>query len=640
MRSAVRALLVGGACAITPSLAAGQWSLNLDPVSGELGGSFDGSWMDVRRPELLQAQRFQEWLQLMVKGSLRDPRVLAFQLSARPLLSQGRFLPRIDTGGDGGLGRGMTGTARLMIFGGAPISGRASFGSSYDVRQRRFGGVVEQASRDWSFVVTDKNPLLPMEVSYGRRARRASSASRPVRIPLNTNEATSTLRLKSENRKTRLVLERLSYRQMTGDVRYVRRLGELNHDFKWGSGSRLLSRLRLVDRSVSREFRRWSWRESAHLRQTPTVSTDLAAMVYRQSTQSGSANQFETRGDVSWLVNGMTLGLEARFRSGNSGSVRHKMIAITPSAAFSYSLPLGAALQASFALGYERHAQGSDGATFSDILQEEHTVGPDRAFQLVRPFADPASLVITSRDDGSFFDEGLDYEVIVNGPFVTVLMLPSGRIEEDTDVLVDYRYDVAPEVSANAMTVTYDLTLSVASLRLYHRRHLQHEFDEVPTEVLSVLRNQDQIVAGVIWSRPIWRVTFTTQAETRINRTSQFDFRSSVLRGTLATQILPRVLVSSSASAHRLGGGTAPYTNFQIQQRLDWRVSARTRLRVNLSRWTWSDTKHDERFLGIGASIERNTPRRRITVAYDRFLWSDGIDRRENRLTIQASQRF
>lgn len=637
-----RGVFLGVLCAtMGTSPAAAQWAPQLEGADIEVGAFYDGSWLDIQRPQLITARTLQWWLRLTTVGSVRDPRLFAFQVVARPYLLRGEYLPAVDGSEGNGNGSGLSGALRVQLFRSSQVSGEVLAQQSRDLRRTRFGGQVDQRFSTWAVRFLDRNPLLPMEVSYERRRRDSRWTSGVAASRLDTDDRTGTLRLQSSNSRTRLLLERLDYRLEPGGVDYVRSLGTLDHRLSWGHESQLRTLVRYTSRARSREFQRLQWRESVHLQHADFISSDYDVGLVRQTSDAADLRQTDLRGTVTYQPStSLTLSFDGLLQAWSAGIVERKFVRLGPRLGFSADLPKGATLSVRTDGYYQQHAQGSDGETFADVVQERHVVSDDSRFTLTEPFVDPLSVTLTGEEGGTLYEVGFDYRLVESDPFLIVEVLPGSRIQIAEVVLADYRYQVAPRVSARAMEYSYDVVLRLGALRLYHRRRARHDLDEIPLDVLPVLRDYDQRATGLSIEIPIRRAAVSLHAERREDQSEQFNSRFETLRASLTVPLFADLIAGGSGQVFRLSGGPVPYRTVEGESFLEWRPYAGLRIRNYVSYWTWEDNTRSERFLGGGALLEWSNRRRTVILQYDHLDWAEGLDRREDRVSIRVSYEF
>jgi len=612
--------------------------VTLRPMTGETGVDFDGAWIEFPATPSTNRRTLQEWIQVNLRGSVVDPRLVDFNFGLRPLRSQtgwGGF-PASPAGGVDGL----DGNASVRLLAGAPVSLTLAGSRATTTNRGRFGSRTEEVRSGWESRLRFENPYMPGEIRYVDRSR--DLTWRPdANQSFREDDRVRTLEFTARSSKTSTLLERLSFDDRIGLRDFIRYRAIVDHHVRWGKGSRVASSFRWVRRTGFTAYDSRSWVQRIHLQHTRRVSSDWEYHLFSQGTSAdftrGGDGQIASR---VVLAPGLEAGLEGygqwtRFRVGRQSYYR-----VRPRVNLAAGLPLGVELRARGAVGYEWHEQEPTAAGFATVVGERHVLGTSRRFQLDQAFADAASVNVSSADGTQFFQDLFDYRLVETGPFVEIIALPGGRLAAGDTVLVDYRYRIVPGAAANSWVSDYGIEARAGGLRLYAQRSVQDATRDLEAGLLPTLRNYDDVTTGASLGLPTGAGTLDLQVEHRRRRADTFDFRNTNFRGGFSFPLGPglRARVGGGASLRR--GGAAPFDLVEGESSLDWGVSRTLRLRSSFAVWRWTEDGRKERFVGGGLGGDWLAGLLRLQVRYDRLAWRDGFDRSENRLVVRAVRTF
>lgn len=635
-------------------------ALRLRSISGELAGSFDGSWVNSAFFDPRSISLWQEWLELRVDGSLIHPRVASFRVVARPLLAQGTYLPRVDSLSTSGGGNALTGDARLELFRASLISGLVEARRSHDFRRTGFGGVLVQGVEQWGVELRDNDPRMPARISYAsRNEQRDQTTGVPARQVFR-DEWTRTFSYLAQSSKTRLFLERRDFRRGTelahrggitpggdpsrDDFRFVQLQGQATHELRWGKGSRLLSRLQYMDRTHDLEFSSLSWSEAANLRQTRRVTSNISGTWARQSSPTSSG--YSATGSYQLVFQASPtkrLELVADARETSSGEVSRRSSGIGPRVRAQIALPAGARLGANLHGSYRWNDQRTGKGLYAQSVQEPHRPGAAGLFTLDNPFADPASVVITSQSGDELYEEGLDYRVVLNGPFVEIHVLPGGRIGGDDVLLVDYRYEVVPRTSGRGMILGYDLSLAIGPLVLEARRNRQRdlgELAELPPGTARFLGDEDRSDLRATLNQSVGRFVATVSVQEGRYSSQVLESHMRSAEGRLSAVVASSITLTSSASYQRLTSTEAEYRTRKAEESVRWQLNPLVRLTGSASYWEWDVNDRGERRMAWGGILDVGRRLRTLRLRYDYGNWRREIGFSEHRVSVALRQRF
>lgn len=660
-RGAVAGLVLAAMAVGTVSVVAQEpAAFRLTSISGQLAGSFDGSWVNAPLFDPRSVTRWQEWLELRIGGSVIHPRVASFQVTARPLLAQGRYLPQIDSFSSSASGNGLTGDARLELFRGSTLSGLVAGRKTHGFQRSGFGGVQRYGVEQWEVEFRDNDRRMPARVSYVSRDEQRDLNTGITARRVFREEATRTFTYLAQSSKTRLFFEQKDFRRGTDFLRpgalgsegsanreelhFLQRQGQATHQLRWGRGSNLFSQLRYIDRTRALEFSSLTWSEGATLRQSRKITSQISGTWTRQSSPGGRGSATGGRYRLVYqATRSIRLEMDGETRTTRSGDASRTSSGVGPRARALVPLPAGARLNAFGHASYRWNSQKADGALFAEAVQESHRADAAGVFQLDNPFADPTSIVVSSASGDDLYEEGLDFRVVLNGPFVEIHVLPGSRIEGDQEVVVDYRYEVVPAVSGRGLQLGYDISLSMGPLVLSARRNKQEDLGavaELPPGTVHFLGDEDRSVLTASVSQSLGRLLATISVSDARYSARTFESRSRSAQGRLSVVLFRSVTLTSSATRQQVTSTASDFRTERAEQSLRWQLHPSIRVTGLASYWRAVQGDRDESRLAAGGAIDVGRRRRTLTLRYDYGSWRTAIRQNEHRLSLGLSQKF
>ncbi len=607
-------------------------------AGGEIGVGYDGIWSDLSIAPGSGRQHFEEWVQLDLSGAVSNPRLLGFDLGVRPIRAQTNWTgePPSPNGGRSALNV----YGRLSLLAGAPVSLFLGGRLWRDDHTDRLSFETQERVAEFEGRLSFRNPYLPATLDYEDRARDVTWRPNPLQST-SRDETIRTLRLTARNSKTNVTVEQLWYDDRVGQRDFNTFRTYLAHRLRWGKGSNLSSAFRYRNQSGTTPNELISWSQVARLQQSWTVWSDYSYSIFSQQSLGSETRGVTGQLIASWrALTELTLSVEGYgyYRSFNVG--RSTYYRAQPQASFRTRLPLEATLLGQVAVGYEWHDQepGDDG--FGAVVDESHVIDPSGRFSLTERFVDLTSVVVTSADETIVFDPDFDYLLLEEDPFVNLVVLPGGRLQAGDTVLVDYRFQLMPAGSANAILGRYELEIRRGGLRLFHRRSIQDEVDGVGPSTLPLLRNIDDIATGIGFSGRVLRGSFSGLAQHRRRRGDTFDFTNYSLSARLRYALVTNLHASGGAGVSLRRGGRSELDILQGEGSLDWTPNRSLLLRGELAFWTLSDGGRDEAFLGGGINAEWRFGLFTLSARYDRLNWQNAFERGEDRLLARIVRRF
>ena len=417
--------------------------------------------------------------------------------------------------------------------------------------------------------------------------------------PIAWSNATRTFRVSAQNTKTNAKIERVSFDDRLGEGDFGVWNAALTHNLRWGRGSRLRSAIDRTDRSGANPYLRETWSEQLHL-QHDIGASDVSLQRHRSETASGVSRSrtlgysYSTR-----LQRWLTVGARASGRSARANGNSETVYAAGPNVGLNLRLPADLRMTATGAFGYETRNRERSGDPFVDVINERHAVDETRSFLLDQTDIDPTSVIARSADETIVFLEDIDYRLVELDRLLEVIVIPGGRIDVGTVVLVSYRFDPVAFASGDVITGRYDFSLSRGSFTLRHSRSMR-DSDNGEGDVLLGLGTFDEIqtsLSGTVGT-PLgrWELDFRRNSRS----SSAFDFTSHELRTTLAVPTGRGLQWSIGASGRKTRDDDQRLTSRSAHTTVSWKLARPARLRGRIQAWdlTISDQTVDRSFSG------------------------------------------
>ncbi len=633
-----RALLIAVSLLPVARMGWSQSIVSFRPPSGQIGLDFDGSWVDYTLLPQANRQAVREWLYVVLAGEIRDPRFVNFRVGLRPTLMQANYAQLTGNVDGGSEQLGVDGAVNMLPRLPVSLSGRGV--RWVGTTRGNFGTENRLAMTELGGRLTFRNPYLPAELDYSRRSRDESWIP-GTGLEIERRETIRTLRFTAQNSKLNAMFERLEFDDLIADRDFVTYRGSFAHVYRWGKRSSLASQFRYLDRAGFAAYEQVSWTEQAHLQHTWTVASDYRFGLFSRGSPGNVTSGRFGRAALSWRalerlnVSAEGYGESSRFPFGNRSLYR-----ASPRVAYAISLPLGGRLSAGGSLGYEWRRQDPTDDAWAQAVSEPHVVDVSGSFLLDNPFADPASVVVTSADATVVFLDGLDYQQVEAGSLIEILVLPSGRIQVGDTLLVNYRYRIVPLARTDGVVADYSVSLRVAWVTVFHRRALRDSPDgEGPTLTLV---NFDDMTTGFRLGRTAGPGFFELQGEHRRLHTDAFTINRYSVRGAVRIALRPNLRTAVGASAMVSRGGAAKTELRSLNSSVDWTPTRTLQLHASVTAWRWDedDGQRQERLLGGSLGADWRVGRLMTQLRYDRGRRQNGLDYTEDRLTFRAVRAF
>jgi hypothetical protein len=623
-------------CLGVPAEVVGQ-SVDVARPEATVGTDFDGTWIQLDNP--FSRSRMREWVQLGLGGSLFDPRYFTFQLEVRPHVGQGWATP--NPGGGTLDENGVTGGVELNLFPGFGITGSLSASRIDQYQPNAFGGFMQVNTWTRKAVFFDRNPLLPLTISHEARKEDHVFTTGPELRQLGVERDIQRTRVQAHNWKTRLLINRINVDGVAGrqPERWDQRQALFSNKQQWGKGSSVLNQVEWNQRLHDREFERRRISNFTRLQQAGALATELEGELVTESGPDWTAAQRVGRARVIHdPSDALRVSLEWSGRSQDFDQFHRFESKLLPNVSFSRPFSSWITLSGNVLGSYSWNSQSSDFATFAFVTQERHVLGPNGSLRLMHPFVDVESIVLENADDGTRYERDFDYRVVEDGPFTSIVALPGSRLQDAVNLVVDYRHQVAPEVSTRAMTLRAALSLQVGAVRLFYRRNIRDDLDDLGTIAFPTIEDLDQEQAGVQVNRSLAQFDLSLMAAVEKDRSTSFRLSRRIMTVSEAAAFSRTVGQTTRGSYVKSEGGVLPYRTLEIQESLNWKPSPRVRLEAFGSYFLWEDPQRNDRFFGAGLLLTVEFANTTGRLRFDRVDWTTRGNRQENRLSLRFQQ--
>jgi hypothetical protein len=252
-------------------------------------------------------------------------------------------------------------------------------------------------------------------------------------------------------------------------------------------------------------------------------------------------------------------------------------------------------------------------------------VDVQRSFFLDRAAVDLPSVRVLRNDRTLVYQSAFDYELVESGPFVEVVVLPTGQIQVGDTLLVDYRHQLVPQASRAQLVATLNVHISTGPVLAYSHSRLTGSLaaDETPPipvptgNAVTSLRDLDEIVFGLRYRIE----TFELRA------TWSFMFGSGIL-GTV------------QGAMARTEGTDGPSRTLSGNASIVWWAHRSLSLRATLGSWQRRVDDSDASFIGGGLAAEWRRGKFLAVLRYDHSQWDEISPRLDDRVSVILVREF
>lgn len=634
------------ALAVPAQAARGQRPVSLSSGKGQVGVEFLGLWSDYDARPGIRQTNFREWAEARVRGAILDPRFLQLRLRIRPEWQQSSWGGATNAADQTAVRLGWNGT--LSLLEGRPVSLTVTTLRSNATTRSQLGAETEVARSEFTSALRARLRYLPMRLTFRRYTQDHDVRSGPQ--PVRQWFTSSRLRLSARNTKTQLSLERHWYDDRLQQVNdFGETHGSFHHFFRWGKGSRIESDVDYVDRSGSYPYRNFSWWERVHLQHTRTVHSEYEFRMGSSRSGLGSSGFRSVTTAVSFPA---TSALRARIEGSAHWTrfdIGHESILRAgPRLELVTGLPLRSRLVVGTSLTYERASQQPTGDGWLAVSGERHIVDVQGSFFLDRAGVDLTSVRVLRPDRTLVYQAALDYQLVEAGPFLEVVILPTGRVQPGDTLVVDYRHQLVPQASREQLVATLQAQIAAGPFLGYGRSRLTGRLGDqesapipVPTgNAVASLRDLDEFVVGlrVRGRLPIGRAEAGFERSIRTAET--FRIETLELRASWSFNLGSSMLGSVQGAAARTDGTDGPSRTVSGSASVVWWAHRSLSLRATLGSWRRRVESGDASFLGAGLAAEWRRGKSLAVLRYDRTQWDEVSPRLDDRVSVIVVREF
>ena len=623
---------------ILTDICPGQSLIRFDLERASLSMSFGGGWRN--GGNLLHSRygenRFRQWVVVPFSGEVLDKDIFRYTLELRPSFSQqtASGLP------DPMIGRNLGVSAEATLMRARPLHGTVSW-SRMDGRMS--GGFGTQGEYDNSHLQTQlafRNPYLPISASWSHRSSENVTQVGPQLVPIMTSDLVRTTRLSARNSKLNATYDRAHFTNRISETTYSTNALRIDHWFRWGKGSELVSRYSSTNRSGLLAFSRRSWTERLRIQHLKTAYTVVSMRRYRSggTTMMSDGYSYDWRFSmqpVRWLNTGASaFSGRSRFDGGQQDN-----LSVGPDLGFTAELPGGARISGRASGTFVRRVRNADERS-REVVDELRSVDETRTVSLESFFIDPETIVVLSGDGATVLLRGIDYEVEPVGSATQLRILPTGRIELGETVLVSYIFNPIADYENEGFAGRFGVDLRVGRFSLRHSRSYRStstKGDDTP----SVTGDYDQQSTNLSYSGvlPIGR----TRLDLGHRRRSSSAVNYEVLEGKASTgfAIFDRARVFLDVMMRRVREAAEQVDVVSANASVHWVPVADLRLRSGVVLQEWRRRLNgDQRIITGTASLDYRVGLSRITVSYNLdYQWSFVVTT-GSRISVFFSRRF
>ena len=623
-----------------PGRADAQGPVRLDRFNGEVGFGFDGRWAAAALVDASAHQAYEEWAQIRLGGSIVDPGLLSFGLALGPVWRQ-RALQGVPGADDSGRANRLNFVGHLNALSRAPVrlsfQGRRYWGEELDPY-----GVTRRGTQAVLGAVAEyPNPLFT--VTALRFERRSTSRTRQRFGTINQEEdgELTTVRLRAENRKSRVLIERIRLDDRAFDRDFGAWRTELNHRLLWGRGSRLRSTFGYHKRGGEGTYTSRIWSQSAHLQHGRLVSSDYR---YDLTDRRGGA---ATSTGWRWNVAGryqpvarLNLGVQGSGRVNDYAISREQLYEAQARLDFSTRLPFESELRVGGSVGNAWLERETTRNGRVDVVAERHVIDASRRFVLDNPFVEPGSVTIGNVTGALLYEPGFDYTLVDSGSLTEVLVLPAGRLVVGDTVLVDYTFEAIPSGSDRFRTFTFGGTFRLPAVAISHHRIVRRDGNGQPG-VGVTLAHSDEIRTRLEVNLRTRLGRVDVSAQRLLTRRDPFQATHYFFQGGLSFAVRPNVHGDLHLKGTVRRDDTRPYETMSGDAGLRWVPSPWLQLDARLGAWAlYRREETDQKSLIGGLTAVSSWRRLTLRLRYDHLAFSEVTQRTEDRLAVDVARRF
>ena len=615
-----------------------QSLIRFDMERASLSMSYGGTWRN--GGNLLSSRygesRFRQWLVVPFSGEVLDENIFRYTVDLRPSFSQqtASGLP------DPMMGRNLGVSAEATIMRARPLHGAVSW-SRMDGRMS--GGFGTQGEYDNSHIQTHvvfRNAYLPVSASWSSRSSENVTQVGPQLVPIMTSDLVRSVRVSARNSKLSATYDRALFTNRISETTYSTRALRIDHWFRWGKGSELVSRYSSTNRSGLLAFTRRSWTERVRIQHLKTAYTVLSMRRYRSggTTMMSDGYSYDWRFSMQptrWL----STGASAYSSLSNFDGGRQNNLSVGPDVGFATELPGGARLSGRASGAFVRRVRNAEERP-REVVDEAKVVDDTRTVTLESFFIDPETVVVLSGDGSTVLLRGIDYEIEGIGGVTQLRILPTGRVNPGQTLLITYLFNPVVDYENEGFSGQIGADLRLGGFTLRHSRSYRStttDGDGVP----SVTGDFDQQSTHLSYSGvlPIGRARLDLSHRRRSSSAVNYE----VLEGKASTgfDTFGKARVFLDVMIRRVREAAEQVDVFSANSAVHWvpLKDLQVRSGLGVQGW-WRRLNGDQRIFTGMTSLDYRVGLSRITVSYNLDYQRSFVATTGSRISVFFSRRF
>jgi len=623
--------------ATQPSVVLAQGLPRLVGQRAAAGFRLDAAWSgQALGPTSKQSDR-EEWFVLPFAGSVLDPGIFRYSFELRPTFRQAGSTELPSSLNSRSLGF----STDASLLSATPVRLDLNMDRSSGRTSGGFGTRGEFEFKGMGAGISWMNRLLPLTARVDTRQGSSLTEVGPDRIPIVRDDHSLRGRVGIRNRKVEAVAEWTEVDDRLRKNRLKSRNLFVNHRFRWGKGSELVSRWRRTDRSGTISQMRSTWTEQIRIQHTTSSRTTFT---YSRSVSEGTGARAASR-KLGWTFTarplpGVTLGGRASANKSNFEGGQQRNVSAGPQGSFRFSLPSKIRVSGGAFVGYVlRDIDGSTGGLVP-VLNEEHEIGPTRTVRLDNSRVDPTSIEVRSGDETILFEPGIDYEVVPLGG-LTEIQIPAGsRILVDDKIVVSYRFRIEIDSQEEGVVTRFNFGLSRSGINVRHSRSERAtEFSGTGAPVSGDFSQHSTSVAANL-ALPFGRLRAGITDRRRRSAAISYDLREGSASFLFPVWDGIQSAIDAGGSRARDVDGKTSRFSIGVSTRWDVRPELQLNGSVTALRWRLHSGLSERSYTATGGLTWR-VGRFQARAQYH-YSNRDNVSSRyaSNRLTMDVTRRF
>ena len=623
-----------------------EW-IHLDPQQWEATLEFDGFRRQANSGETTDIE-FQEGIRVRQRGFGLDRRIATFSLDTHFVLEQGRR--RSPSGESDRTGKFVDYVADMSVLHGTPspvsVNGQATRSSG--TLDGSLGSRSEFVSETRSAAINWKSPHFPSSLRYTERLLDSTFDS-GTGSTSQRDDALRTIGLSGRSSKLDLALEHAWFtdRVSVTETDYDETRARVAHNFRWGKGSNLNSRIRFTDRTGFRPRQRFHLNESARLRHSSKLESVYRYRFESLSLETDTETHAGSVGVRHLLYKNLTTNLKLTGSTVDADASEEDKFDGRADFAYSRTVIWGGKLTAALGGGYGQTRRVSKQSSQS-VIDEHHQVPASEIVVLSRRFIDTATIVVTDQAGNVRYSEGTDYTVAATGDLTELRIVSGQGIGVGQTIIVDYEFQTLPSLTFSRLPYNVRAALDFGWISFFHRISGEKQ-SLISGQNAGSLRDRQDRTTGLElrWERPDATATFG--AEKRSISLGDFSSNTLTFRQSLVHSGLPRATLSANANESFITSGNRDIELFRADISLDWRPTWGLFVKPFASAWFRRDKavpedgldEKEDRFFRMGVNLRWRVRQIRLNMRYNHDIRITDTDKTiEDRLMLTVTRKF